>query len=220
MGNSTPPVFLSYDKEDTNAAAIVYEGLKNIGIDCFFAPVDLPVGQDFRIKLMEKIKSCTTIVVLISQNYHTSVYTDQELGIALGLNKNIIPICLDDAIPYGFLDGKQCICCNGASVSTQMEKLEEVILQYIGYEKTQVDFHIEHIYVSNSWEEAGYWAQKIQDVTQFSTNQVNRIADAIIRNDQVRNSWAAWPILKVILRTYKNTLSSTKQSQLKSLSFL
>ena len=219
MSNFTP-VFLSYGKEDANAAAIVHEGLKNIGIDCFFAPVDLPIGQDFRIKLMEKIKSCTTFVVLISQNYHISVYTDQELGIALGLDKHIIPICLDETIPYGFLDSIQCICCSGASVSTQMEKLEEAILQYTGYEKTQVDFYIEHIRVSSSWEEAGFWAQKIQDNVHFSTSQVNKIADAVIRNDQVRNSWAAWPTLKIILETHKKALSSTKQSQLKSLSFL
>ena len=218
--STSPLVFLSYGKDDTNAATIVHEGLKNMGIDCFFAPDDLSVGQDFRIKLMEKIKSCATIVVLISQHYHTSVYTDQELGIALGLDKRIIPICLDETIPYGFLDGIQCICCNGASVSTQMDKLEEAILQYTGYEKTQVDFYIEHIRVSSSWEEAGYWAQKIKDNVLFSTSQVNTIADAVIRNDQVRNSWAAWPILKVILGTHKNVLSSTKQSELKSLSFL
>ena len=45
--NNFTPVFLSYGKEDAKAAAIVHEGLKNIGIDCFLRPSISPLGKIF-----------------------------------------------------------------------------------------------------------------------------------------------------------------------------
>lgn len=37
------------------------------------------------------------------KEFHTSNFTDQELGIALQVGKQILPISIDETKPYGFL---------------------------------------------------------------------------------------------------------------------
>ena len=42
-------------------------------------------------------------ILLVSKNIVDSNYVQQEIGMGRILNKRILPICLDDTIPKGFI---------------------------------------------------------------------------------------------------------------------
>ena len=208
-------IFLSYSTKDEDAAKIVKTELKNRGIDCFFAPDYLRTGN-FLDELKEKLKSSDAIIALLSQNFRESDYTNHELGFALGLEKHRILICLDDTLPYGLLKDEHGICCSESSVITTIQDIEEAVFKITKYEKEHIDDCIESLCASGNWYDAARRAEKIQDVAQFTKDQINKIANTIICNDQVRTSWDARPILNEILRKHKGVLSDENKSLLES----
>ena len=157
---------------------------------------------------------------MISQNYCKSEYANQELGIALGFDKRILPICLDDTLPGAFIDGIQCICCKNASIGDQIINIFESIYSIRKLEITNTDWHINQLSNSESWAEAGHWAKKIQGADELTDAQINQIGRAVIENDQVQKSWAARPILRIILHECENALSEEIRSRLESISYI
>ncbi len=214
------PVFISYSKEDANAAATLKAELRDLATDCFLAPADLPAGQNSRIELVKEIKSCNVVLALLSRNYRKSEYANQELGIALGSGKQILPICLDDTLPRAFIDGIQCICCKDTGLDAQILNIMRSIYSLGNWERKSTDLYIDHIFSSESWAEAGHWAKEIQRADELTDAQINRIGEAVIENDQVQKSWAARSILRIILLEHKSALSEAIRSRLESISYL
>ena len=214
------PVFISYSKEDVDVATTLKTELSDLATDCFLAPVDLPAGQDSRIELAKEIKSCSVFLALISQNYCKSEYANQELGIALGSGRRILPICLDDTLPSAFIDGIQCICCKDAAIDGQIVNIAKSIDDLGNWKRKSTDLYINHIYNSESWAEASHWAKEIQSADKLTSAQINQIGKAVIDNDQVQKSWAARPILRIILLGHKNALSEEIRSRLELISYL
>ena len=193
--------FLSYHTEDKEKAKTVKTELEKAGIGCFLAPYDIPAGTKFREVLFKEIKSCNAFIPLISENYHTSGYSDQELGIALGIGKPVIPLCIDSTSPYGFIEGYQCVCSNDGDIASAIPKLAKSISEFTpsSIEK-YADLRIKNLSEASSFASAAYWARQLENVSEFTNEQLQKITDVLHTNDQVSGSWIAAPILGNILR--------------------
>ena len=213
-------VFINFSNEDVDIATILKAELKDLATDCFLADVDLRAGQNFRIKLINEIESCSVVLALISQNYYKSEYANQELGIALGFNKQILPICLDDTLPRAFIDGIQCICCKDTGIDAKIVDIAMAIDTLDNWKQKNTDAYINFLSRSESWAEASKWAKEIQNTDKFTDVQIEQIGKAIIENYQVKTSWTARPILRAILLERKNTLSKATRTHLESIPYL
>ncbi|MCS4541225.1 MAG: toll/interleukin-1 receptor domain-containing protein [Euryarchaeota archaeon] len=75
------------------------------GVSVFLSESSLIIGQLSKA-LITKIRECDLFIVLYSKNSQSSTYVQQEIGVAKGNNKIIIPILLDaDARPDAMLQG-------------------------------------------------------------------------------------------------------------------
>ena len=217
-------MFISHSTEDKGVATKLKEKLAAWNMSCFVASGDLTPGYDSNQELVEEIKSCRVFLVLVSQNYHKSAYANQELGFALCHGRQILPICLDDALPKAFIWGKHCIGCGDIDINTKIVDIAKSI-EHLSKLEEKVDSQSANFYISNlsrseSWEEAGHWTKKINAASRFTADEINQIALAVIKNDQVQKSWAARPSLRRILLEHKNLLSETTKSGLESTNYL
>ena len=194
--------------------------LSNLGTDCFLADTNLRAGQDFRMVLMNEIKSCSLVLALISQNYYKSEYANQELGIALGFDKQILLICLDDALPRAFIEGIQCICCKDTGIDVKILDIQQAIYPLENWKQKNIDLYITFLSRSETWAEAGKWAKEIQNADEFTDTQIEQIGKAVTENDQVVASWAARPILRKILHEHNIVLSEATRTNLESILYL
>ncbi|CAG1007046.1 hypothetical protein METP1_03406 [Methanosarcinales archaeon] len=103
---ATYNVFISYSTLDIEIAERIETYLNQIqGVSVFLSNSNLIVGTQSNV-LIEKIKHCDLFLVLYSKNSHSSNYVQQEIGVAKGYNKVIIPILLDvEARPSAMLQG-------------------------------------------------------------------------------------------------------------------
>ncbi|HCJ66193.1 MAG TPA: hypothetical protein DHV62_02410 [Elusimicrobia bacterium] len=99
-------IFISYSTKELETAEQLQSYISQIqGTSVFLSESSLIIGQ-LSEALISKIKECDLFIVLYSKNSQNSNYVQQEIGVAKGNNKIIIPVLLDEeAKPDAMLQG-------------------------------------------------------------------------------------------------------------------
>ena len=90
-----PDVFISHASEDQEAASFIHNQLQSEGITSFLASVSVPIGERWSLSVISQLKSSKWVIFLASKNACASAYVQQEIGMAISNNKNIVPILWD-----------------------------------------------------------------------------------------------------------------------------
>jgi len=100
--------FISYSTTDRHRASTVKEHLAGLGVECFMAHDDLGVSDEWKKRIVEELQRMDVFVALFSQAFKASDWASQELGFAVARPEvAIIPLSLDDTVPYGFIGDLQ-----------------------------------------------------------------------------------------------------------------
>lgn len=101
---SIPSVFVSYSTKDKLVGASVKELLELHGTRCFLAHEDLEVSEEWKERILTELRGCNAFVALLSKAFRNSDWATQEVGVIVGRgNIPIIPLSLDETIPFGFM---------------------------------------------------------------------------------------------------------------------
>ena len=105
-GGMAYKIFVSYSSKDSVAADLLKIYLGQIkDIEIFLFKDELLAGQ-LSNAIAYHIGQSDIFIVIYSKNSHTSTYVQQEIGVAKGMGKLIIPILIDkDAKPDAMLQG-------------------------------------------------------------------------------------------------------------------
>ncbi|MGA9048524.1 MAG: toll/interleukin-1 receptor domain-containing protein, partial [Dehalococcoidia bacterium] len=95
-------VFLSHKSEVKEETAKLKEKLKIYGITCFVAHTDIEPTKEWQTEIENALHSMDALIALLTDDFHNSDWTDQEVGFAFGRSVPIIPVKLGRD-PYGFM---------------------------------------------------------------------------------------------------------------------
>jgi TIR domain len=107
--NQETIVFISYAREDTEAARRLYDDLKNAGLTPWLDKESLVAGQNWKIAINKAIKKSRYFIpILSSKSVEKRGYVQKEFKYALDVIDEfpesqifVIPVRLDDCdIPY------------------------------------------------------------------------------------------------------------------------
>lgn len=87
--------FISYSTHDQHIANFIYSELVGHGLDVFMASVSLKPGEHWSQQIFANLQASSWVIFLASKSASQSPYVQQELGMALGANKKLIPIVWD-----------------------------------------------------------------------------------------------------------------------------
>jgi len=97
-------IFASYSTKNIEAVRPILQNLLQIqGVQIFFADQALKPGDIISQRITQSIVTADIFLVFYSESAQQSSYVQQEIGVALGQNKIIIPILLDNTKPTGML---------------------------------------------------------------------------------------------------------------------
>ena len=97
-------VFISYSTNDFPVVEDVRKLLTNPAVEVFIAEYSVSPGSPLNNTIVTAIKNCDLFVLLWSRNSKFSDYVPQEIGIARGNNKPILPIVLEKGLKLpGFI---------------------------------------------------------------------------------------------------------------------
>ena len=92
----TADLFICHEKNDSETATGLCQSLEAIGIKCWIAPRDIPVGEKYTAAIVHAIDKCSSFLLLISSHSIKSPHVNTELDQAFKGEKLIFPIRLDE----------------------------------------------------------------------------------------------------------------------------
>lgn len=85
-------VFISYSEKDVELAKWLYKSCENFNISAFLASISLHPGIKWKREILHNLKESKWFFFLATSNSIHSDAVKHEIGGALTLNKNIVPI--------------------------------------------------------------------------------------------------------------------------------
>ena len=87
-------VFLTHKAEVRKETAALKDKLKLYGISCFVAHEDIHPTKEWQNEIENALSSMDALIALMTEGYHDSDWTDQEIGFAFGRGVPIISVRL------------------------------------------------------------------------------------------------------------------------------
>jgi hypothetical protein len=99
-------LFLSHVSGVRKETASLKAELVNYGISCFVAHDNILPTKPWRDELDFSLFTMDALVALITNDFHSSDWTDHEIGVAIGRKVPVIPVALEKQ-PYGLFERYQ-----------------------------------------------------------------------------------------------------------------
>lgn len=85
-------VFLSYNHVDKEIAAEVKVELEKAGFGSFLAHDDIEVSKIWREEILKHLDSCSALMAIVTENFASSVWVNQEVGAVMAKGKPIVSL--------------------------------------------------------------------------------------------------------------------------------
>lgn len=199
---------MSYARKDKRTASTLKNKITEFGIDVFMAHDDIGGGKDWPKEIQKAIYNCDAFLILLSKDYRSSKYTDQEIGIALAYDKRILPVSIDGTKPHGFINDIQSI-----KYDKIIEHIEEPTNSI--FKKPMIKYLIRKLKNAHSFDESENWSKKLlkyenigftdEDIG-FTDEDIKSIADVYLTNNQIYWAHRAGQIIYDLLERNENLL--------------
>ena len=115
-------LFLSHKSEVSKEVVRLKNKLKVYGVSAFVAHASIKPTQQWQDEIENGLHSMEALAALITDDFHDSNWTDQEVGFAFGRPVPVIPVRLGHN-PRGFLARVQALSCNWENAAHRIVEL-------------------------------------------------------------------------------------------------
>ncbi len=175
-------VFLSHKSEFKKEASVLRDKLRIYGVSAFVAHEDIHPTEAWQDEIENALKSMDALVALVTEDFHDSSWTDQEVGFALGRGVPAIALRLG-CDPYGFIGRFQALSCKDDT------ELPLKLMELLTKEDSALDAYIAKMQVCENWENANKLAELLPFIRQCSDQHVDAFRSAFSANQEIWKSW-------------------------------
>jgi TIR domain-containing protein len=115
-------LFVSHVSSARAEIGDIAEVLDRFGFSTFVAHADIEPTREWSSVIEEALTTCDVLVAFLTKDFHASLWTDQEVGWAMGRGALVVPVDVG-ATPYGFIGRYQAL---RSSLSSTWESAELV----------------------------------------------------------------------------------------------
>ena len=175
-------VFLSHKNEVKKETAELKEKLKLFGISGFVAHEDIHPTKEWQDEIENALFSMDAFVALMTDEFHDSIWTDQEVGVAFGRGVQIISVKLGKD-PYGFIGKFQALSCSWDSAAKEIVK---ILIKH----EPMLNAYIRAVTRCTSWDQGNTLSSEILPyIDKLSNQQLNILVTAYNENSELRGSF-------------------------------
>ena len=183
------------------------------GYETVIAHDDIPGSSVWETELLKAISQTDFFIPLISKSFKNSPYSDQESGIAVYLNKKIIPIKLESVDPYGFISKYQALQYKATpTIYFSPDNVKELVLTIaqIGlsfqprstYRQKALNSVVHAFCQSNTFEATNAIIKNMLECKDFSKYHLKQITQAMKQNDQIQGAFELSALKDFLNRGY------------------
>lgn len=174
-------VFLSHKSEVKKETAVLKDGLRLFGISCFVAHEDIHPTKAWQDEIENALSSMDGFVALMTDGFHDSNWTDQEVGFAVARGVPIIAVRLGKD-PYGFIGKFQALS------STWLTVVEDIVKILISNDQV-FNGYVQALCACPSFDAGNALARILPSIEKLNVSQIDALVDAYNNNGELRGSF-------------------------------
>ncbi len=175
-------VFLSHKSEVKVEVGELKKELAIYGMSGFVAHEDIHPTQEWMGEIEAALETADAFVAVLTDKFHESLWTDQEVGYALARGIPIIALRLGRD-PYGFIGKFQALACNWNTAAVGAAKL---LMRH----DRMLAAYIEAISRARSFAEANFLGAILSSIEEISVESAAALVAAYNDNSEARGGFA------------------------------
>ena len=183
-GRGALRLFLSHSSAHKIPMAGLKRALAVFGIAAFVAHEDIEPTREWEVEIRRALTTMDAFVPVVTPDFHGRVWTDQEIGVALGRNAYILAIRAPTA-PSGFLARHQAMSGDLTKPAEVAARVVETMLRQPTLFPAMREALTLALEQSASYADTKAVAGMIIKLDGFDDDQIARLRRAIDINDQV-----------------------------------
>lgn len=182
-------VFISHRDQYKAEAKELSGYLEPFGFTCFVAHETIEPTKEWRLEIMNGLKTMEILLVFLTDDFEESTWTNQEVGFALGFDKPVVTLKLGQKPPPGFISHLQALKGKIDSLDEAAERLITYLTEATGSkERTQMAL-VKAFVDSPDWAETGRRFGRLSKVVdKLSDAELAMIVDGFENNDQLHRA--------------------------------
>jgi hypothetical protein len=180
-------LFISHTSANKIAAHNLKSSLTKYQVVSFVAHDNIEPTKEWQAEIERALRTADALTAIITPDFLESKWCDQEVGIALGRGKLVVPL-RKGADPYGFLGKYQGLQTEGLAASAVAEDLANILIGHSLTAQRMADALLERLTTSNTYENSRAAMTMLERLPRLNSSQVARLVESIDANDQVRDA--------------------------------
>lgn len=178
-------LFMSHTNREKVFVAEVAEALEQFAIDAFVAHEDIKPLRTWELEIEESLRSCHGCVAFLSDDFHASYWTDQEVGFCFAREILVISVRMG-ADPYGFIGRFQAITKGPKAPATVAAEIFTALREDAGYGELVDDALLAKFVASDGFIKAkDTWKLVKTQVQEWTPARRALLEIAPVRNHQI-----------------------------------
>lgn len=175
-------LFLSHKAEVKTETTSLKNNLRLFGVSCFVAHEDIQPTKEWQVEIANALASMDGFAALMTDGFHDSEWTDQEVGFAIARGVPIIAVRLG-IDPYGFIGKDQGLAGNW---ETCAEDIAKILIK----NDRMFAAYIEALRECGSWNRGNALAKILPGIERLSSQQIDELVTVFNENLEIRGSYA------------------------------
>jgi len=167
----------------TGTAALKDE-LREFGIAGFVAHEDIQPTREWHDEIVNALASMDGLAALMTEDFDTSDWTDQEIGFAFAREVPIIAVRIGEkgVYPYGFIGRFQ-------ALSRSRETCTEAIVKILIKEERMFNAYVDALRNCGSFDEGNRLSKALPGIQALSDQQIDALVAVFNENPQLQGSY-------------------------------
>lgn len=176
--------------------------LEKHGVDGFVAHEDIDPTKEWITEIEAALTTCDALAAFLTDGFHESNWTDQEVGYSVSRHVLIIPVRID-MDPYGFIARYQALTppnSKPASIATGIAK----ILSSNDLTAPKMAPAIVRCFEeSDTFADAKARMKEVERIRSWTPEMLRALENAVARNSQVSGSWGVPDRVRAVINKYR-----------------
>ena len=179
-------LFISHRDTYKIQANELARALEPYGISSFVAHDTIEPMTQWRVEIRKGLETMEIMLAFVTDDFHESVWTNQEIGFALARNIPVISLKLEQSDPKGFIDEQQALKGRLDAPAASVQDICNTLAKSLGNRERLQSGLISAFVASQSFSETVRLFKRMAEVVdRLSHDEVKRISDGFAANDQL-----------------------------------
>ena len=182
-------LFVSHRDEHKAMANKLANALEPYGVSSFVAHDSIQPMTIWQSEILKGLESMEIMLAFVTDDFHDSVWTNQEIGFALGRNIPIVSLKLQGQDPNGFIGKQQALKWSYDSVAEAAPNIYEILADKLGNRERLQTSLVRAFVNSPDYNEAKRRFDRMRNVvSNLSDAELKDIIVGYRENDQLHNA--------------------------------